>query len=66
MTKKNKTEPYVTMTKVIRDCRDASLDYQMPLELARKALSDDKLVWDSTNGAYSHEKPGGPPLWTKK
>lgn len=48
--------PLVTMTKVIRDCRDGRLDYKIPLAEAKKLYNEGKLCWDCTNGAYAEIK----------
>jgi hypothetical protein len=42
------------MVRIIRDCRNANLDYELPLNRARALYNERKLVWDSTNKAYSH------------
>jgi hypothetical protein len=38
---------------VIRDCRNASLDYRLPLSRAKQLHGEGKLAWDATNRSYS-------------
>lgn len=49
----------VPMTKVIRDCRDATMDYEMPIKAARFMYKAGRLHWDLNNHAYCHPESGG-------
>ncbi len=40
------------MVRVIRDVRDANIDYMLPAWQAREMFESKLLLWDATNGCY--------------
>jgi hypothetical protein len=52
-----KPKPTVTLSKIIRDPRDATRDYLIPADKAKALYDAGLLHYDGTNGYYCTPRP---------